>query len=173
MAEQTLENDDRPEEMRELLPTQVLPRAVPRESKVNQCGYDCEFVEQPPSVLQTECPICLLVLKEPCLISCCGHKFCRECIERIEKDKRPCVLCNKPEFTFLREHALERSLKDLEVWCSYRKEGCGWKGKLGKLEEHLNLDRSPENQLNGCQVCGYRVHPQVWGVVPALPHHYP
>ena len=155
MREPTLdiaEKDDRPAEMRELLPTQPLPRAVSRDkSKNRRCGYDCEFVEPPPSVLQIGCPVCLLVLKEPCLISCCGHKFCRECIERIEKDKKPCPLCNEPDFTFLRERGLERALKDLEVWCSYRKEGCEWKGKLGKLEEHLNQDPSSENQLNGCQ----------------------
>ena len=108
-------------------------------------------MKSPPSVLQTECPVCLLVLKEPCIVSCCGHKFCRECIEPMEKDKKPCALCNEPDFTFIRERALERSLKDLEVWCSYRKEGCEWKGKLGKLEEHLNRDTSSENRLNGCQ----------------------
>ena len=146
------ENNDRPAETRELVPAQLLPRAVPRgRSKENRCGYDCEFVEAPPSGLQIECPVCLLVLQEPCIVSCCGHKFCRECIEPIEKDKKPCALCNEPDFTFIRERALERSLKDLEVWCSYRKEGCEWKGKLGKLEEHLNQDPSSENQLNGCQ----------------------
>ena len=137
-------------EMMELLPARFLPRAVPRGGS-KRGGYDCVFVEPPPSVLQIECPVCLLVLKEPCLISCCGHKFCRECIERIEKDKKGCAICNEPNFTFIRERALERSLKDLEVWCSYRKEGCEWKGKLGKLEGHLNRDPSAENQLNGCQ----------------------
>ena len=149
MAAKLPEGDDRPEEASEPLPPDILPRAVPRDK--NRGGYDCEFVEPPPSVLQIECSVCLQILKEPCLISCCGHKFCRECIERIEKDKKPCPLCNVPDFTFLRERGLERSLKDLEVWCSYRKEGCEWKGKLGKLEEHLNRDPSPENQLNGCQ----------------------
>ena len=129
-----------------------LLRALPREgSKEDRSGYDCEFAKPPPSTFQTDCPVCLLVLKEPCLISCCGYKFCRECIERIEKDKKPCALCSEPQFTFMRERALERSLKDLEVWCSYRKEGCEWKGKLGKLEKHLNRDPFPENQLNGCQ----------------------
>ena len=126
--------------------------AVPRDRRLeNRGGYDCEFVEPPPSVFQIDCSVCLQILKEPCLISCCGHKFCRECIEGIEKDKKPCAVCNEPEFTFMRDSGLERSLKDLEVWCSYRKEGCEWKGKLGKLEEHLNQDPSPENQLNGCQ----------------------
>ena len=119
-------------------------------STENRGGYDCEFVESPTSVLQTECPVCKLVLKEPCFISCCGHKFCRECIERIEKDKKPCPLCNEPDFTFLRERGLERSLKDLEVWCSYRKEGCKWKRKLRELEKHLNQDPSSETRQNGC-----------------------
>ena len=135
-----------------LSPIQFLPRNVFREKSEENCGgYDCEFVEPPQSTFQTECPVCLQILKEPCLISCCGHKFCRECIERIMKTKKPCALCNEPDFTFLRERGLERSLKDLEVWCSYRKEGCEWKGKLEKLEQHLNRDPSPENQLNGCQ----------------------
>ena len=125
--------------------------AVPSDKNLQNRGrYDYEFVEPPPSVFQTECPICLQVLKEPCLISCCGHKFCRECIERIEKDQKPCPLCNEPDFTFMRDGGLERSLKDLEVWCYYRKEGCEWKGKLGNLEKHLNRDSFPENRLNGC-----------------------
>ena len=136
-------------EASEPLPPDILPRAVPRDK--NCGGYDCEFVEPPQSVFQTECSVCLQILKEPCLISCCGHKFCRECIERIKKDKKACALCNEPDFTFMRDGGLERSLKDLEVWCSYRKEGCEWKGKLGKLEEHLNRDPSSENQLNRCQ----------------------
>ena len=134
-----------------LLP-QPLPRPVPRDrSKENRGGYDCEFVEPPTEAFQTECPVCLQILKEPHLISCCGHKFCRECIERIVKDKNACPLCNEPDFTFMRDRGLERSLKELEVWCSYREEGCEWKGKLGELEEHLNRDPSPENQLKGCQ----------------------
>ena len=141
--------DARPAES--LLP-QLLPRPVPRDRIKEKCGgYDCEFVEPPQKAFQTKCPVCLQILKEPHLISCCGHKFCRECIERIEKEKKPCPLCNVPDFTFMRERGLERSLKELEVWCSYREEGCEWKGKLGELEEHLNRDPSPENQLKECQ----------------------
>ena len=132
---------------------QVLPRAVPRDrSKEDRGGYDCELVNPPsPKVMQTECSVCLQILKEPCLISCCGHKFCRECIEQVERNGKPCPLCNEPGFTFMRERGLERSLKDLEARCSYKKEGCEWVGKLGDLEEHLNRDPSHENQLNGCQ----------------------
>ena len=132
-----------------------VPRAVPR-SKLNQNGggYDCEFVTPQPDVVQTECPICLMIPKEPCVISCpCGKEFCRECIERIKKDNKPCPLCNLTDFTFLRHHGSERYLKAQEVWCWYKKEkdGCEWRGKLGEYEQHLNRNPSPENQLTGCQ----------------------
>ena len=136
-----------------LLP-QLLPRPVRRDRKEeNGGGYDCDFVEPPPEAFQSECPVCLLILKEPCLISCCGHKFCRECIERVEKDDKPCPLCGEQDFTFLRERGLERFLKGSEVWCAHKKEGCEWKGKLGKLQEHLNQDpcTSPGIQLGKCE----------------------
>ena len=133
-----------------LLP-QLPPRPVRRDrKKENRGGYDCDFVEKPPEAIQTECSVCLLILKEPCLISCCGHKFCRECIEQVTKDAKPCPLCNEPNFNFMRERKLERFLKGSEVWCSYKKEGCEWSGELGQLQEHLNRDPSLENQPNGC-----------------------
>ena len=115
-------------------------RAVPRVGRRQNCGgYDCELVSPPPDAIQAECPICLLIPKEPCVISCkCGKEFCRECIERIKEDNKPCPLCNESEFTFLRHHGSERNLKALNVWCSGKKLGCQWKGKLGNFEQHLN-----------------------------------
>ena len=125
---------------------------TPTSEAGNRGGYDCELVEPPPAAFQTECPICLHVLKEPCLISCpCGQKICRECVEQIKEDGKPCPLCNKTNFTFMRDYGLERFLKEQEVWCSHKKDGCEWRGKLGKYEQHLNEDPSPENQLTGCQ----------------------
>ena len=119
----------------------------------NRGGYDCEFAEPPPSAFQTECPICLQILKEPCLMSCsCGQKICRECIKQIKAAKKPCPLCNKSDnFTFLRDYGLERSLKEYDVFCANKKEGCEWRGKLGIYEQHLNRNPSPENKLGGCR----------------------
>ena len=117
----------------------------------NPGGYDCEFVTPLPEAIQAECPICLSILREPCLISCpCGQKICRECVERIKNDKKPCPLCNKTDFTFLRDNGLERQLKARDVFCSKKKLGCQWKGKLGDFEQHLNENPSPEEQLTGC-----------------------
>jgi TNF receptor-associated factor 4 len=71
----------------------------------------------------------------------------------VKKDDKPCPLCGEQDFTFMRERGLERFLKGSEVWCSYKEEGCEWKGKLEKLEEHLNQDpcTSPGIQLSKCE----------------------
>ena len=106
----------------------------------------------PPEAFQAECPVCLMVLKEPCVIDCpCGQKMCRECVERIKKEGKPCPLCNKTDFSFMRDYGLERYLKSCDVWCSKKEDGCEWRGKLGEFEQHLNRNPSPENQWNGCQ----------------------
>ena len=133
------------------------PKAVrPNKDEENRGGYDCEFVEAPPKVVPTECSICLLILEEPCLISCCGHKFCRACIEQVQKSKKPCPLCNTPDFTLMRELALQRSLlNDFEVYCSYKKDGCDWKGRLGELMGHLTIDSFQPNECMFVEVeCG-------------------
>ena len=124
----------------------VLPRQEERG------GYDCDFVNPPPDSLQTECPICLHLLKEPCVISCpCGQKICRECIEQIKKQNKPCPLCNKRDFTFMKDYGYERMMNEFYVRCSKKEEGCDWKGKLRDYEQHLNQNPSPQNQLTGCQ----------------------
>ena len=115
-------------------------------------GYECEFFERPPEAkwLQTECPICLLVLREPYLISCCGHSFCRLCIERIKSDRGSCPLCNERGFGLMHNKGLERSLKEFDVKCTHSKSGCTWIGKLGLLDQHLNLSPEFAKQLEGC-----------------------
>ena len=121
------------------------------EREENRGGYDCEFVTSPPEAIQAECPICLSILKEPCLISCpCGQKICRECVEKIKEDDNPCPFCNKTNFSFIRDYGLERYLKAQDVHCSKKKLGCQWKGKLGVFEQHLNQNPSLEKQLTGC-----------------------
>ena len=121
-------------------------KAPPKE----EGGYPCDFVSPPPDVLPSECSVCLQILRQPHLISCCGHNYCKTCIEPVQKQKRPCPLCNEPKFTVLHNKGLERSLNELTVCCTHRTIGCEWTGELGKFEVHLNENPDSENQLVGC-----------------------
>ena len=102
-------------------------------------GLDCNFVEDPPEHLQTECSVCLSILREPVLIDCdCGSSFCRECIEPIKAKGKSCPLCNGAFSTAIPDRRLQRTLNSLVVYCSYKKLGCNWTGKLNEfMTSHL------------------------------------
>ena len=108
-------------------------------------GYDCEFLDRPSSKLvQIDCPICLLVLREPYQVTCCGYSFCRGCIQRVRDAQNACPTCGK-EITSYSNIGLKRTLYALIVRCSHCRLGCGWEGELGELDKHFN------QQLEGCQ----------------------
>ena len=126
--------------------------------KQGEGGFECEFVDNPPSVLQTECLICLLVLREPYQVVCCGKSFCRSCIQRVQFSKQ-CPHCKEERIVFPNK-GLQQSLYQLKVRCTHQKEGCKWTGELGALDNHLNLNPQPASTLEGCSYivvdCRYR-----------------
>ena len=106
-----------------------------------QGGYECIFVEEPPKHLQTECSVCLSILREPQLVDCdCGSSFCRTCIQPIKSEGKSCPLCNGPFTTAIPDRRLNRVLNSLHVYCSYKASGCEWVGELGKLTQHISPD---------------------------------
>ena len=110
---------------------------------LKMAGFECEFVEKPPKAVQSECPICLLVLKEPYQAICCGKSFCKECIEQVTANNQICPTCNIKSFNLFPNKGLQQSLNDFEVYCSHKSKGCEWRGELRELDKHLNSD----NQL--------------------------
>ena len=112
-------------------------------------GYDYDFVDAPPKSL--ECPVCLLTLRDPHVISCCGNEFCQLCIQRVQRDGKPCPLCNEPNFTTLLHKKLVREVNALVVRCPHKELGCDWEGELGQLEQHLNPGAGPPSSRG----CGY------------------
>ena len=114
-------------------------------------GFDCKFTVHPPDALQVDCPICLLVLREPYQISCCGYAFCWTCIERVQLRKTACPTCNVAEFSVFEDKRLKRSLYSYRVHCSHEKDGCQWTGELGELDKHLNEIPKLGEQLSGCE----------------------
>lgn len=103
-------------------------------------GYDCDFVDVPPKSL--ECCVCMLPLRDPHVLSCCGLKACEVCVGRLKAGGHPCPKCRQWFFTML-EKEVQRTVLDLLVYCSGKKKGCEWKGELRNLETHSQ------------NVCGY------------------
>ena len=113
-------------------------------------GFECEFVNEPPSVIQSSCPVCLLVLREPSQVTCCGKSYCRSCIEIVKARNNPCPCCQQKNFVDYPNKGLQQPLYGLHVYCTYKKEGCEWTGELRALDKHHNLEPEQEKELEGC-----------------------
>ena len=98
-------------------------------------GYECEF-EAAPQGAQTECPVCLLVLRRPYQVSCCRQRFCQLCIEQIRAEQNPCPLCRGAAFFVSFDEELHQTLSALPVHCS--RIGCKWVGELDQYDSHLH-----------------------------------
>ena len=111
-----------------------------------QSGYDCEFVAALPDEIQAKCSICLLVLCEPHMISCCGHSFCKGCLKGALRASKACPLCKHTKHNCIPNKSLERTLNEKVVYCSNKTNGCEWTGKLCQLQSHLQDPGSPESK---------------------------
>ena len=108
-------------------------------------GYSYDFLDAPPSEL--ECPVCLLVMREPHLTSCCGNHFCFTCINEVRENGKPCPLC-KMDVTHTLLNRKERNrTRDLKVYCELRSSGCEWTGPLANIEAHLSVGQ----EVGPCQ----------------------
>ena len=116
-------------------------------------GYNCIFEKKPPDDIPTECPVCLLVLREPFQVTCCGKVFCKGCIKEVLQKKSVCPTCKKEEPKCFRDKRVKQTLHGYRVTCGERcgRSVCDWVGQLGQLDNHLNLDPPPEKQLKGCR----------------------
>ena len=109
-------------------------------------GYECEFIERPPSVFQTKCPICRLILRDPYEATCCAYSFCYTCSQQVRRNNSPCPWCRKDKFEVKENVSMRRSLNQLRIYCTYNIDGCTWRGELGELQAHINeSDHSGES----------------------------
>ena len=111
------------------------------EKKPHPRGYDCFVMsDQSPRAKEAyHCSICLLLYREPHLLSCCGAHFCHNCITTVRVQGKPCPLCQEKDFTTMLDKSLRREILELEVSCTFNSEGCTWSGKLKELERHTDV----------------------------------
>ena len=117
-------------------------------------GFECEFEELPPSALETKCPICKKILREPYQAICCGNSFCHNCIKQIKEEGKACPACEEEDsekFKIYPNTGVKNRLYSQTVYCLHKSEGCDWSGELGHVDEHLNRDPPAEDLCKGCK----------------------
>ena len=117
---------------------------------------ELSFVKEVPEQIEIECPVCLHILTDPHLVTCCGHNFCGSCIERVKASNGSCPMCKEEEYQSFIDKKCLRIINGLEVYCSNKKKGCQWKGELKNMSTHLNKEkREGECQYEEVK-CGYK-----------------
>ena len=119
--------------------------------RVDSCGYTCQFVDAIQKDLQTECSICLNILRDPLMVDCCGYRFCRGCIESLTSSRgKRCPLCNCRFSAAVQDKLLKRSLNQKRVYCGHKEAGCEWVGELAQFDKHLNAQPDTYKRMTGC-----------------------
>ena len=69
----------------------------------------------------------------------------------MQRDGKPCPLCNQLKFTTFLHKKLVREVNALVVRCPQKEQGCEWEGELGQLQGHLN----PGAGVSPSEGCAY------------------
>ena len=125
-------------------------------------GYQCDLINPLPDRLQ--CNICHLPSRDPYLSVCCGHLFCKSCVEysiKVSGITNVCPVCRSDEFMAFPNKAVDREINFLRVYCNNMTIGCEWQGELNSLKNHLvNSDGCQFELVNCPNYCGKVVQRQ-------------
>ena len=103
-------------------------------------GYDYQFVYSPPD--RVFCVICQFPSRNPHLTVCCGHVFCKSCLDQVKNQRsrsnNGCSMCRDKKFVTFPNKQIDREIKNLDVYCGNKKKGCRWSGKLNSFRDHLS-----------------------------------
>ncbi len=113
------------------------------------------LVDPFPEEVQHKCPICLQIMKEPQMLTCCGNRFCLKCIRSVRSSK--CPLCNTFLSQCYHDRQLERLIRHRMVYCWLRRDGCQWTGELHKLSDHFDFSMTRDHHMT-CQYLPVKCH---------------
>ena len=107
-------------------------------------GYDCNtFVDSVPHCLI--CKICHSPSRASYLSVCCGHLFCKSCLDQYRNTatNSTCPVCRDKKFVTFPNKAVDREIKSLDVYCTNKVLGCEWQGEMNEIKNHLQ-------SISGC-----------------------
>ena len=125
-------------------------------------GYRYEFVEDPPDYVR--CTICHLPSRDPYLSDCCGSLFCYSCLQEKAKSQFgatcPNSKCPSPRsFKTFKNKQVERTVKELRMYCVNKNKGCGWHDRMSEVFLHLARNCQFED-IECSNQCGQMVQRQ-------------
>ncbi|XP_065917520.1 TNF receptor-associated factor 5-like [Dysidea avara] len=119
-------------------------------------GFEYQFVSSPPD--RVVCKICHLPSRDPYLTMCCGHVFCKSCLDGMKEAKsivnNICPVCRGEDFVTFPNKQIDREVKSLHVYCTNGGKGCEWQGEVNYIDNHLMKDGGCEYEdllcISGC-----------------------
>ena len=129
-------------------------------------GHDYNFVSAIPHRLI--CKICFLPGKDPYMSECCGHLFCKSCLNNVRRaaamcpaTSKACPLCCNKEFKTFRNKADDRDIRELHIYCTNKEKGCEWMGELNDINNHLRNSKGCQfEELKCSNECGKMIERQ-------------
>ena len=124
-------------------------------------GYEYQFVNTdiPDRFL---CVICYLPSRECYLTECCGHVFCKSCLDKTKASQyTDCPMCNDKRLVTFSNKQLDREIKSLHIYCINKEKGCEWQGELNDINNHLgNSDGCQFEEVKCSNECGKMIQQQ-------------
>ena len=127
---------------------------VPRSTSVTSPDQEYDFVEEPPPDFY--CAVSLELLLDPHQTVCCGHHLSSGVVVRLQRERRPCPMCQNPAFKTHADLYLRRKVRELQVRCRYRPEGCEWVSDLGNRDAHTRTCTKQPWSCPHCRFSGLR-----------------
>ncbi|XP_065901801.1 TNF receptor-associated factor 4-like [Dysidea avara] len=119
-------------------------------------GYEYSFIDTPPDRLV--CNICHFPSRNPYLTTCCGHVFCKSCLDDSKKYvslKKVCPVCRQKKFVAYVNKQADREIRSFHVMCTNKERGCEWQGELNDINNHLgNSDGCQFEDVKCSNECG-------------------
>ena len=104
-----------------------------------------DFVQKHPH--DVYCPVTFEVLLEPHQTICCGRHLSKEAADRIRGEGRACPLCKEVNWSTILNKHFRCQVRQLQVYCAYKKRGCRWEGELWALHRHEQFCASKTSPL--------------------------
>ena len=114
-------------------------------------GYDYQFVDTPLD--HVFCVICHLPSRDPHMTECCGHVFCKSCLDKAKAmPYKACSICKDEHFNTFCNKQINREVQSLHVYCTNKEKECEWEGEIRDIYTHLDGCQFEEVECpNGCE----------------------